>query len=95
MKVYLYGIAGIEDQYRIVRYDKIDGDYEPITIDALKKRARLMKSDYPWIKHVYAIDASPQLAIDYKSTINARRMDVNVDFKCMLEIKGLRIPDHT
>ena len=94
MKVYIYGIAGIEDGYRIVRYEKIDGDWEPITIEGMKKRARLMKHDYPWIKHIYAIDASPQLAMAFKTTMNARRMDANVDFKCMLEMSGLRIPDH-
>lgn len=66
MKVYIYGIAGIDDGYRIVRYDKIDGDFEPISIITIKNRARTMKRDYPWIKDIYAIDASPQLAMDFK-----------------------------
>ena len=94
MKYYVYGIAGVEDQYRIVRYENINTDYEPFTISIVKKIARDMRCNYPWIKYVYVVDASPQLAIDFKSTINAKRMDANVDFRLMLERNGLLLPSH-
>lgn len=47
MKVYLYGIAGIDDGYRVVRYDKIDGDYEPICITTIKNRAKKHEARLP------------------------------------------------
>lgn len=91
MKIFIYGIAGAEDQYRIVRYEYFDCDKEPITITKLRRFAGWMKGKYPGICDVYAVDESAQLARDFIHTWRAKRIDANVDFKCMLESIGLKI----
>lgn len=90
-RIYLYGIAEVADSYKIIRYDYIDSENEPITIKSIILNAHWMKHQYPSIEHVYAIDSSKQLARIYKDTIRAKSLQENVEFKILLEREGLFI----
>ena len=63
-RIYLYGIAGVADHYKVVRYSCVDS--EGMTIMALKYEAARLRMDYPNIGHVYAVDASQSL---YRSSL--------------------------
>jgi hypothetical protein len=90
-RVFLYGIAGAEDNYRIVRYIFIDGAVEPITITNIARTAGWLKFKNPGIEHVYAIDESVGLARAYKSAKKNDSIANNVEFKLILEREGLQI----
>lgn len=90
-KIFLYGIAGESDKYRIVKNTWIDIENELVTVRNLLNMAAWLKYKEPGIEHVYAVDDSAEMARLYKNTIKLNRMDENVEFKLMLEDIGLRI----
>lgn len=90
-KVILYGIAGVADQYRIVRYSYIDGEKEPITVKSMVRNAEWLRFKNPTIEHVYAMDDSPGLVIAYRNTVKSNSVEGNTTFKYMLEQSGLLI----
>ena len=90
-RIYLYGLAEAEDQYRIVRYSYIDLTIEPVTIRRLATLASWMRFKDPSIEHVYAMDDKPGLSKIFWNTFNNSTVQNNVEFKCMLEKEGLKI----
>lgn len=80
-RIYLYGIAGAADHYKVVRYSCVDS--EGMTIMALKYEAARLRMDYPNIGHVYAVDASSSLYRSY--------MEVCVSFRDMLMRQGVEV----
>ena len=90
-KVFLYGIAGVEDNYRIVRWIFIDGETEPVSIKSIVRGAGYLKFKNPGIEHVYAIDEGASVALAYKAAKSNKSITNNIDFKLMLENEGLLI----
>lgn len=90
-RVFLYGIAGPDDNYRIVRYVYIDAEKEPITIRSILNNSSYLKFKNPGIEEVYAIDGDKQLCYIYRETVKKNSISCNTEFKCMLEKMGIKI----
>lgn len=88
-RIYLYGIAGAVDHYKVIRYSCVDGD--GMTIMALKYEAARLRMDYPNIERVYAVDASPSLYRSYMKTTRKDSMEVCMSFRDMLERQGVEV----
>lgn len=88
-KVYLYGLAGARDKYRVVRYSFIDGC--SLSIASLMRYADWLKYYNPEIEHVYAIDNRTGLAEECKDAMRAKSIEDCVCFKYTLEHEGLMI----
>ena len=88
-RIYLYGIAGAADHYKVVRYSCVDGD--GMIIMSLKYEAAMLRMDYPNIGHVYAVDASPSLYRNYMETIRKDSMEVCISFRDMLMRQGVEV----
>lgn len=90
-RIFLYGIAGAEDNYRVASYMYIDCEKEEVTIRKLVINATWLKIKNQSIKYVYAIDSSASLAHSYRETVHSNTIENNVLFKSMLEELGLKI----
>ena len=90
-RLYLYGMAGVDDNYRIITHVYIDSATQPITIRNIVTNATWIKYKYPGVEHVYAIDGSGKLGYIYKDTMIRNTMEKNVEFKHILETEGLLI----
>ena len=88
-QVVLYGISGVNDQYRIVRYECIDAEY--LSIVELMSKANFMRVRYPSIEHVYAIDNSRVLRQDYIEATKKNSMESRFIFKDLMERTALKI----
>ena len=88
-RIYLYGIAGANDKYAVVRYAYVDVDSRPI--DAIKMEADIMRMEYPNVKKIFAIDARGGLANDYRRAIKSNSIESYIVFKDILERKGIEI----
>ena len=88
-RIFMYGIAGARDSYRVVRYSYLEEGAK--TIRALHEAAMLMRLYNPSVEHVYAIDERPNLYREYQDTIKKNTVEANVVFKCTLEVEGLKI----
>ena len=88
-RIYLYGIAGANDKYAVIRYQAVDVEHRPI--DAIKVEAEIMRMDYPSIKTVYAIDARGGLANDYRMAIKRNSVEGLIVSKDILERRGIEI----
>lgn len=88
-RIYLYGIAGANDKYAVIRYAYVDVDSRPI--DAIKMEADIMRMDYPSVKQVFAIDARGGLGNDYRRAIKQNSIEGFIIFKDILERKGIEI----
>lgn len=88
-KFVLYGIAGANNQYRVVRYEFVDGAIYDTT--SVKAQAGMMRMENPTVEHVYLVDASPEIASDYRRTIKRNSVEANVIFKVTLEQYGFMI----
>ena len=88
-RIYLYGLTGVENQYRIVRYSYIDD--ERISIDTIRMHATWMKLHYSSIEHVYAIDGRRGLAASYREAIKNDSIESLIIFKDILEREGIKV----
>ena len=88
-RIYLYGIAGANDKYAVVRYQAVDVEHRPI--DAIKMEADIMRMDYPSVKKIFAIDARGGLANDCRRAIKSNTIESYIIFKDILERKGIEI----
>lgn len=85
----LYGIAGANNQYRVVKYEFYDGpiyDLAPI-----KAQAGMMRMDNPTIEEVYLVKSGPDIAADYRKADKRKSVEGNVIFKVTLEQYGAKI----
>ena len=87
--VFLYGIGGANDHFRVIRYVRIDGD--EICIETFKYEASVMRMRYPGIKRVFAIDNRPGLRRSYMDTIKKNSIESCVIFRDLLERSGIEI----
>lgn len=88
-RIYLYGIAGVADHCKVVRYSCVDS--EGMTIMSLKYEAARLRMDYPNIEHVYTVDASSSLYRSYMEVIRKDSMEVCVSFRDMLMRQGVEV----
>lgn len=87
--VYLYGIAGARDTYRVIRYQVIEEEY--VSIDYIKHTAAMMKIKYPSIEHVYVMDQRYGLRRDFMEAFKKNSVESWCIFKDILETEGLKI----
>lgn len=88
-RIFLYGIAGAAEAYRIVSHTYIDeAEY---SIRNIMGHAGWMRIKHPTIEHVYAIDMRPGLANDYKRAWKQNSIESYAVFKDILEREGLLI----
>ena len=90
-RLYLYGIAGADDNYRVVTHVYIDSDTQSITVRNIVNHAAWIKYKYPGVEHVYVIDGSRNLGVNYMDTVRRNTMEKNVEFKHILEMEGLLV----
>ena len=88
-QVILYGIAGAENQYRVIRYFIIDA--ELVSISNIVYQANMLKIKNPTIEHVYAIDNRRGLRRDYVESYKRNTIESCAIFKDILEREGIMI----
>ena len=90
-RLFVYGIGGAEDNYRIVAYQyiKINTSFD-ISHDS-HAIAEWLRYRNPSIKHTYAIMESADIARMYKKARKTNSVEDNVCFKLMLEETGFII----
>ena len=88
-KFVLYGIAGANEGYRVVRYSFVGEDIS--STKYLKAQAGLMRCHYPTIEHVYMVDADYEWYQAYRKLIKHNSLEANVVFKCTLERDGIMV----
>lgn len=93
--VYLYGLGGADQMYRVVRYSAIEIDNLVGTnygvIRTLKYEAAMMRMKYPNIERVFAIDNGRGLARDYTNAWKKNTIESHAIFKDILEREGLEL----
>lgn len=87
--VYLYGVGGGIDAYRVIRYTRIDEDC--ISIMTLKYEAMSLRMECPSIKRVFAVDNSGGVARAYMDAKRRPLVEENVAFIDLLEKQGIEI----
>lgn len=88
-KVYLYGILGADEQYRVARYFCLSE--ENISVTNIVNSATIMKMKYPTIEHVYAVDNRYNLYADFMEAFKHPSVENNAIFKDICEREGLKI----
>ena len=92
MKIFLYGIAGANQAYRVVKYwCFFDIEMEPVTIRDLVYHASMLQVKNPSIEHVYAVDDRRGLHGDYREAMKKNSIESWVIFKDILQKEGLQI----
>lgn len=96
--VYLYGLGGADQQFRVVRYTPVEIDNLLGTtfgvIRTLKYEAQMMKMKYPNIERVFAIDNGRGLARDYREACKKNSIESHAIFKDILEREGLDLTEY-
>lgn len=88
-QVILYGIAGAENQYRVIRYFIIDA--ELVSISNIVYQANMLRIKNPTVEHVYAIDNRRGLRRDYVESYKKNTIESCAIFKDILEREGIMI----
>lgn len=88
-QIILYGISGARNQYKVVRYHRIDED--DISIWSLRHWANMMRMENPSIEHVYAVDNRYGLRREYTESFKRNTIESCAIFKDTLEREGLKI----
>lgn len=93
--VYLYGLGGADQMYRVIRYSAIEIDNLVGTnygvIRTLKYEASMMRMKYPNIERVFVIDNGRGLARDYANALKTNTIESHAIFKDILEREGLEL----
>lgn len=90
-RIFVYGIGGAEDNYRIVAYQYIKTNESYDIVRDCHSVAMWLRYRNPTIKRAYAIGESAELAQMYKKARKTNSVEDNVCFKLMLEETGLII----
>ena len=88
-QVILYGIAGADKHYRILRYFVIGEEF--ISISNIMSCAHRMVKDYPEIKRIFAIDNRYGLRRDYVEAYTKDSIESGCEFVSILESEGIQI----
>ena len=93
--VYLYGLGGADQMYRVIRYSAVEIDNLVGTnygvIRTLKYEATMMRMKYPNIERVFVIDNGRGLARDYANALKTHTIESHAIFKDLLEREGLEL----
>lgn len=93
--VYLYGLGGADQMYRVIRYSAVEIDNLVGTnygvIKTLKYEAAMMRMKYPNIERVFAIDNGRGLSRDYANALKTNTIESHAIFKDILEREGLEL----
>lgn len=93
--VYLYGLGGADQMYRVIRYSAVEIDNLVGTnygvIRTLKYEASMMRMKYPNIERVFAIDNGRGLSRDYTNALKTNTIESHAIFKDILEREGLEL----
>ena len=90
-RVFVYGIGGADDNYRIVAYQYVKTESSSDIIHDCRSAAMWLRYRNPSIKYAYAIGESADLARMYKKARKTNSVEDNVCFKLMLEETGMII----
>lgn len=90
-KIFIYGIGGANDNYRVVAYQYIKTNESYDIVRDCHAVARWLRYRNPSIKYAYAIGEGADLARMYKKARKTNSVEDNVCFKLMLEETGLVI----
>lgn len=88
-RIFLYGIGGADNQYRVLKYYAMEE--ETISIWNIKYQADMLKIKNPSVEHVYAVDDRTGLYRDYKESIKKNSIESCAIFKDILEREGIKI----
>ena len=93
--VYLYGLGGADQMYRVIRYSAVEIDNLVGTnygvIRTLKYEATMLRMKYPNIERVFVIDNGRGLARDYTNALKTNTIESHAIFKDILEREGLEL----
>lgn len=87
--IFLYGIAGADKKYRVLRYACIEEPH--FSINNIRYAAQLMRIRNPSIEHVYALDNRYGLRRDYMESIKKNTIESCAIFKDILERDGWKV----
>lgn len=87
--IFLYGIGGTSDCYRVIQYIRID--QQDFSILTLRYEARMMKMRCPNVERVFAIDNRPGLARSCAESIKNKSIESRITFADLLEREAVRI----
>lgn len=90
--IFLYGIGGPSDQYRVIRYTPIEED--SFSIRTIIWEAQMMKVKYPSVKRVFAVDNRKGLRRDYMESMKKNTVESCAIFKDILEREGLELTQY-
>lgn len=91
-KIFLYGLANANQQYRVVRYNYVDTSEETVrVIRELRYRASVLRMYHPEVEEVYAVDDHVKLFQAYRSTVRKNTIAENVAFRDLLQKNGILI----
>ena len=86
MRIYLYGVGGADQMYRVVKYwCFFNIEEEPITIREIRYQALELRMRCPSIEHLYLIDGSLKLRKDNKMAKKKNTIESWAVFKNQLE----------
>lgn len=88
-RVYIYGLAGADAKFSVVKYLRIE--VENVTIRRIINDALWLKMKNPTIEHVYAIDDRYGLLFDYREAIQKNSVESFAIFKNILEREGIMV----
>lgn len=88
-QLYLYGIGGAEDGFRVIRYREID--QVDLSVLTLKYEATDMLMHYRSIRKFFVIDNGPGLAKLCAQSIKSGDVEKALIFLDILEKQGLEI----
>lgn len=92
MKIFLYGITGADQMYRVAKYwCFFDAESEPVTIRDIIYQASMLRIKNPSIEQVYAIDDRHGLCGDFRYAMKKNSIESWAIFKNILEREGLRV----
>ena len=92
MKIFLYGLAGPDQAYRVVKYwCFFNVDTEPVLIKDIIYQAMMLCVKNPSITEVYAIDDRRGLFDDFRTAIKKNSVESWAIFKNILQTEGLRV----
>lgn len=89
MQIILYGMSYANNQYKVVKYHRIEE--ENVSIWYMRHCANVMRMENPSIQHVYAVDNRHGLRREYMESIKRNTIESCAIFKDTLEREGLKI----
>lgn len=87
--IYLYGISGADQAYRVLKYQFITA--EEFSIDNMLRTAAMMRLRCSSIERVFAIDNGYELYKDYRLAFKRNSIEGWAIFKDILERCGIEV----